>query len=91
MERVWPGRPRPADQWNDDEEINDDLAAWAKFAGTAIEPRIHDKKRAKVSDGQGFIPLAHGSFDNDIDVVTKTLERIRGKALLAKVENLHDF
>jgi hypothetical protein len=77
--------------WNADKEIGKSLATWQKFAGSAISLRIHDKKRAQVWDGQGDIPLAHGSFDNDVDVVAKTLERIRGKALLAKVENLRGF
>ena len=91
MEGVWPGRPRSADMWNVDKEVGKSLSTWQKFAASEISLRIHDKKRAQVWDGQGDIPLAHGSFDNDVDVVAKTLERIRGKALLAKVENLRGF
>jgi hypothetical protein len=37
------------------------------------------------------IKAAHGSFDNDVLVVTRTLERIRGGALDVDVENLHGF
>ena len=39
-----------------------------------------------------MIPLAHGSFDNDIDVMTATLECVLGKKPLpTKVEILHGF
>ena len=31
-------------------------------------------------------PATHGSFDNNIDVITQTLERIRGKQLIAPIE-----
>ncbi len=50
--------------------------------------RLHDKKREFVSTGQSQIRLAHGSFDNDVEVVTAMLERIRGGALTMRVENL---
>ncbi len=53
--------------------------------------KVHTKDRAKVFDGQEYISLAHGSFDNDTQVVATTLERIRGQALAVKVENLHGF
>jgi len=53
---------------------------------------VHDKDRAQVHDGQRVIPLAHGSFDNDVEVMTETLTRIRGGvALDAEVENLRGF
>jgi hypothetical protein len=50
--------------------------------------RLHGKKREYVSTGAGQIRLAHGSFDNDLEVVSDMLRRIRGRQLLAKVENL---
>ena len=50
-----------------------------------------DEPVTHVWDGQSRIPLAHGSFDNDIAVVTKTLHRIRGSRLRFPVENLHGF
>ena len=37
------------------------------------------------------IDAAHGCFDNDIDVITATLARIRGGALLANVDDLRGF
>jgi len=50
--------------------------------------RLHGKKREYVSTGGDRIRLAHGSFDNDVEVVSELLRRISGAALLAKVENL---
>jgi hypothetical protein len=34
---------------------------------------------------------AHGSFDNDVAVVTRTLERITGGALSTPVDELRGF
>jgi hypothetical protein len=64
---------------------------WRKFAGSTIEPTVHTRQREMVWDGREHIPLAHGSFDNDVEVVTRTLERIRGAKLKAAVESLHGF
>ncbi len=50
-----------------------------------------DEPVTHVWDGQSRIPLAHGSFDNDVAVVTRTLQRIRGSQLRFPVENLHGF
>jgi hypothetical protein len=50
---------------------------------------------ATVSDGEGTIPSAHGSFDNDVAVISRTLKRILrladGAALPSPVETLHGF
>lgn len=54
-----------------------------------IRVRTHGRDRAEVPTGHGSIPLAHGSFDNDVEVLTQTLKRIRGGGkLAATVENL---
>lgn len=37
------------------------------------------------------IPAAHGSFDNDVDVISTTLERIRRSDLLVAVDDLRGF
>jgi len=34
---------------------------------------------------------SHGGFDNDIEVVTRTLQRIRGSALALKVDDLRGY
>jgi pimeloyl-ACP methyl ester carboxylesterase len=71
----------------------DSVRAWRDIASTIPRENlgVHSKDRADVSDGERMIRLAHGSFDNDVDVVTKTLERIVGGRLGAKVESLHGF
>lgn len=76
---------------------HDDLLAWSRFAGSQIKPEKYTKDDDPVWDGEEFIPLAHGSFDNDIYVITKTLKcirdhgRPRGHKLKIEVENLHGF
>ena len=44
-----------------------DVAAWRKVWADGPKPREHDDTR--VDDGRGPIPIAHGSFDNDVAVV----------------------
>lgn len=89
MEGAWSAAAETPDMWNQATQV--DVAAWRKFAGTIVPLTVHGTERAEVWDGQGKIPLAHGSFDNDAEVMTATLERIRGGALHAKVENLRGF
>ena len=60
-------------------------------AGDDTRPAGGDEPVTHVWDGQSRIPLAHGSFDNDVAVVGKTLQRIRGSRLRFPVENLHGF
>jgi hypothetical protein len=66
-----------------------DVAAWRKLWAGGPKPREHDETR--VDDGQGAIPIAHGSFDNDVAVVTRSIELIRGSPLTFPVENLRGF
>ena len=68
-----------------------ELEDWRAFSG-GIKHVLHTREDAPVDDGVDKIPLNHGSFDNNLDVVTATLRRIRGgRALRARVENLHGF
>jgi hypothetical protein len=63
---------------------------WLAFAGQKLKPAYHDAEH--VSNGVADIPTAHGSFDNDVKVVTATLKRIlRSKPLRFPVENLHGY
>lgn len=73
--------------WARDSFAQDAIDAWLKTS-QGISLRMHDKKRKLVSTGSSQIKLTHGSFDNDIEVVTQLLERIRGKTLAMPVENL---
>ena len=83
MEAAWQDIPEHPDLWSSG------VDTWRKFARTVPQVEIHNQKM--VSDGRGEIPLDHGSFDNDVKVVTKTLERIRGSKLKEKVESLRGF
>lgn len=66
-----------------------DVAAWRKVWADGPKPREHDDTR--VDDGRGPIPIAHGSFDNDVAVVGHSIELIRGSPLAFPVENLRGF
>jgi len=89
MEAVWNPAVEKHDLWN--RWRQQDVATWRAFMGGMQTVRVHTKERARVFDGQDYLPLAHGSFDNDIEVIAATLERIRGGKLKAKVESLHGF
>ena len=68
----------------------EDVGKWRKLMGNWAAGgnlRIHTAAQVRTSRSKR-IPLAHGSFDNDIDVVTQTLERIRGGALVRTIGNL---
>jgi len=88
MELAWKTDAAPRGQWSEEPFVAAALKQWQGFAAGMPEPHCHGKKRAYVSTGAGQIKLAHGSFDNDIEVVGKMIERMRGAKLIAKVENL---
>ncbi|MDT7043573.1 C1 family peptidase [Candidatus Nitronereus thalassa] len=76
--------------WN--ERCRKHVAEWQKFWGSAPGPELLGKRQKEVWDGQGAIPLSHGSFDNDVQVITRTLSRIAGvKKLRYPVETLRGF
>lgn len=80
--------PGLEDVWN--EQCAGDVKSWKKFTGRKVPGRTHIETH--VRDGVEMIPLAHGSFDNNVEVVTDTLVRIRGDvALDVEVTNLHGF
>ena len=89
MEAVWKESAQSEDMWN--RAYLNQIKAWRDYATEIKSLQVHGKDRAKIWDGQELIPLAHGSFDNDIDVITSTLSRITGGKLQTKVENLHGF
>lgn len=89
MEAAWNPGVEAAGQWNP--RYTADVKKWRGFMGGMGTVTVHTKARAKVYDGVEYIPLAHGSFDNDVTVVSATLERLRGGALAAEVESLHGF
>lgn len=89
MQGAWGAEWETPDQWN--REVGADTGAWRAFAkarGLAFEALDAEH----VSDGEEEIAAAHGSFDNDVAVIAKTLRRIRGgEPLRTPVENLHSF
>jgi len=74
--------------WHEDTlDTLKDAIGTLKKGVTVIE---HDEEN--IDTGRGLIKIAHGSFDNDAKVVTRTLKEILGKpALDYKVESLTDF
>ncbi len=89
MEAAWNPSVESKELWNASKTV--DVARWRMFMGGMQTVKVHTKERTKVFDGQEYISLAHGSFDNDVEVVAATLRRIRGEELAVKVENLHGF
>jgi hypothetical protein len=85
------GNPkRDGSYWHDD--VRDDITDVRRFIKQAeINIRLHTRDRQRVSDGVNEIELAHGSFDNDIEVIGRTLHRIRGEKLKQDVLALHGF
>ena len=86
----WALKPDRAQQgqWNDDADVAASLVEWAAFSSQGVKLKLHSKKRKYVSTGASQIPLAHGSFDNDVEVITALIRRIRGAKIKAEVENL---
>ncbi|MGH6903072.1 MAG: C1 family peptidase, partial [Geminicoccaceae bacterium] len=66
-----------------------DVVAWHKVWADGPRPREHDDTR--IDDGRGPVPIAHGSFDNDVAVVGHSIAFIRGSPLAFPVENLRGF
>ncbi len=76
---------------------NEDLCRavnqWVTF-WNGTPPPVTPQTGRTVFDGEGDIPAAHGAFDNDLKVLTRTIQRIRGgngAALPQPVTNLHGF
>jgi hypothetical protein len=84
MANAWDPSKRSA--WSDDPAIQRGLKGWQTFWGTVRAPR--EVTEPQVSNGVAAIPAAHGAFDNDVAVVTRTIERISGRPLKHPVEQL---
>jgi hypothetical protein len=83
-----PNYAKDDDQWATEElqTIRDWLANWQPASGhtdlgvPVTTPNVRNTKAG------GQIQATHGSFDNNIDVLTDTLQRIKGGALIAPME-----
>lgn len=106
MENAWRDMPAPEEVWHRD-FVGDIAEWRAFAANAGLQAQVYGPGAdapegagdilaagptdTQVWDGQKRIPLNHGSFDNNVAVVTGTLERILGDALAFPVENLHGF
>ncbi len=82
--------------WDGSSSTGEALKVWrqaAAGAGLNKADRYTVVAGDKVTTAKPKIEInaAHGSFDNDVDVITKTLERIRGGKLLVDVDDLRGF
>jgi hypothetical protein len=70
-----------------------ELQRWQEFSGAInvdliVEEHVPTKSNGKTPD---TIPADHGSFDNNLNVVNRALERILGSKPLAPVTDLRGF
>lgn len=79
--------------WDGASSTGETLRAWRRaVAESKLDKRLTVLQRDKVRTALDVtIAAAHGSFDNDIDVLTATLQRIRGGELLEPVTDLRGF
>ncbi|MDO8478278.1 MAG: hypothetical protein Q7W02_19185 [Candidatus Rokubacteria bacterium] len=80
MELAWTPRDA-AKHWNREkaEPMKKTIARLAKAGARTV---FHDKSRETVSDGRKKIKLAHGSFDNDVEAVSRMHATILGRKTL---------
>jgi hypothetical protein len=84
MANAWD--PAKRNMWSNDPVIQRGLKTWQTFWGGVRAPR--EVTESQISNGIARVPSSHGGFDNDVDVITRTIERIAGRPLKHKVEQL---
>lgn len=93
MEAAWRKLSADSDTklWN--ANTTADLATWRAFAAGGVQLQVHKNKLVLAGRATNqTIALAHGSFDNDIEVITATLTRVLGGVAPAvPVDNLQAF
>jgi hypothetical protein len=82
--------------WDGSSDTGEALANWRAAAkGVGLSSRTtavtSDLIRVALGSPDATQRAAHGGFDNDIDVVSRTLSRITGTALAAKVDDLRGY
>lgn len=86
--------------WDGTSATGEALRAWRSAASAAGLGGGKGSSRLQILDDDQVlvcrsperrIDAAHGSFDNDLVVFTRTLERITGAALVAPVDDLRGF
>ena len=76
-------------QWATEQQAS--VAAWQQLwvpgaSGSAQRGFPVTARDVRITRTGATTQATHGSFDNNIDVMTATLERIRGKSLVAPME-----
>jgi hypothetical protein len=84
MANAWDASKRRL--WSNDPAIQQGLKAWQTFWGGSRAPR--EVTESQISNGVARIPSSHGGFDNDVAVLTRTIERTAGRPLKHPVEEL---
>ena len=84
--------------WDGSSDTGEALATWRAAAAAAnLQKRLTsvNTDRIHVALGADGKPVAeraaHGNFDNDVGVISRTLERITGGKLKLPVEDLRGF
>ena len=82
--------------WDGTSSTGESLKAWRQAAASAGLNRagrltVLDQDKVTVALPHRQIDAAHGAFDNDVAVVSKTLQDIRGGPLLSPVDDLRGF
>jgi hypothetical protein len=84
--------------WDGSSDTGEALALWRQAAKAAKldsrTRRVKDERVQVAKDAAGRPVLqaaAHGGFDNDIDVVTRSLKLITGAELALPVDDLRGF
>ena len=54
-------------------------------------PAVQQGAQGEASDGTRSMPWQHGTFDNDVDVITRAIRRIRRKKLVAPITDLSGY
>lgn len=87
------------DGWDGSSDTGEALAAWRTASKGALLTKrttvvTSDRIRVAIEPSGDEVkqPSAHGGFDNDIDVITRTLQGITGKSALAvPVDDLRGY
>ncbi len=84
--------------WDGSSDTGEALATWrTAAAGASLSKRTvvstTDRIRTAIDSSGADVmqPAGHGGFDNDIDVITRTLARITAADLAVKVDDLRGY
>ncbi|MCW5872879.1 MAG: C1 family peptidase [Candidatus Eremiobacteraeota bacterium] len=92
LQPVWVRNPDPAVEQDLEEICADDQVKAVKDWQTTMGGRGPSVLTDSFSsDGVEQIPTDHGSFDNNVGVLTRSLRKIRGSDLAFPVDCLHDL